>query len=253
MDSHPHSPPHPAKGQLFRNHLHVLTSPCYSIYCYAFTWLHVTDRRKHVTPTWRASARIMKATHVVHLLTRVVYYRYRVCLNRQYGIYQIYTIYWKYLTNLTTKRSTDMYRNERRREYVSLIWKMFENISDKILFPGSIEHNILCKYDDVIKWKHFPHYWPFVQGIHRSPVNSSHKSRWRGALMFSLICAWINGWVNNREAGDLRHQRAHYDDIMMRDTGGLKLMRTCSHKLIFWQNHSSALYIKLSRLHCFSV
>ena len=30
------------------------------------------------------------------------------------------------------------------------------------------------------------------------------------ALMFSLICAWINGWVNNREACDLRHHRAHY-------------------------------------------
>ena len=44
-------------------------------------------------------------------------------------------------------------------------------------------------HDDVIKWKHFPHYWPFVRGIHRSPVNSQHKGQWRGALMFSLICA----------------------------------------------------------------
>ena len=39
-------------------------------------------------------------------------------------------------------------------------------------------------------------------GIHRSPVNSPHKGQWRGALMFSLICVWINGWVNNHEAGD---------------------------------------------------
>ena len=38
-------------------------------------------------------------------------------------------------------------------------------------------------HDDVIKWKHFPRYWPFVRGIHRSPVNSSHKGQWRGALM----------------------------------------------------------------------
>ena len=49
---------------------------------------------------------------------------------------------------------------------------------------------------DVIKWKHFPRYWPFVQGINRSPVNSPHKDPWRGALMFSLICAWINGWLS---------------------------------------------------------
>ena len=70
-------------------------------------------------------------------------------------------------------------------------------------------------HDDVIKWKHFSRYWPFVRGIHRSPVNSPHEGQWRGALMFSFICAWINGWVNNREAGDLRRHRAHYDVIMM--------------------------------------
>ena len=57
-------------------------------------------------------------------------------------------------------------------------------------------------------WRHqmepFLRYCPFVRGIHRSPVNSLHKGQWRGALMFSLICAWINGWVNNGGAGDLR-------------------------------------------------
>ena len=47
-----------------------------------------------------------------------------------------------------------------------------------------------------------PHYWPFVRGIHRSPVNSPHRGQWRGALVFSLICAWTNGWVNSRDAGD---------------------------------------------------
>ena len=74
-------------------------------------------------------------------------------------------------------------------------------------------------HDDVIKWKHFPRYWPFVRGIHRSPVNSPHKGQWRGALMFTLICARINGWVNNREAGDLRRHRAHFDVIVMLCSG----------------------------------
>ena len=64
-------------------------------------------------------------------------------------------------------------------------------------------------HDDVIKWKHFPHYWPFVRGIWL------HKGQRRGALTFSLICAWINGWLNNREAGDLRCHRAHYDVTVM--------------------------------------
>ena len=69
-------------------------------------------------------------------------------------------------------------------------------------------------HDDVIKWKHIPRYWPFVQGIHRSPVNSPHRGQWRGAW-FSLICVWINDWVNNREAGDLGRHHAHYDVIVM--------------------------------------
>ena len=70
-------------------------------------------------------------------------------------------------------------------------------------------------HDDVTTWKHFPRNWPFVRGIHRSPVNSPHKGQWRAALMFSLICVWINDWVNNREAGDVRRYLAHYDVIVM--------------------------------------
>ena len=70
-------------------------------------------------------------------------------------------------------------------------------------------------HDDVIKWKHFPRNWPFVRGIHRSPVSSPHKGQWRTTLMFSLICAWINGRVNYREAGDLRPYLAHYGVTVM--------------------------------------
>ena len=42
-------------------------------------------------------------------------------------------------------------------------------------------------HDDVIKWQHFPRYWPFVRGIHRWPVNSPHKGQWRRALMFFYL------------------------------------------------------------------
>ena len=61
-------------------------------------------------------------------------------------------------------------------------------------------------HDDVIKWK------PFSASL----VNSPQKDQWRGALIFSLICDWINSWVNNSEAGDFRRHRAHYDAIVMR-------------------------------------
>ena len=56
-----------------------------------------------------------------------------------------------------------------------------------------------------------------MHGIHRSSVNSPPKGQWHGALMFSLIWAWINRWVKNREAGNLRRHRAHYDVIVMLD------------------------------------
>ena len=51
-----------------------------------------------------------------------------------------------------------------------------------------LECDIDIYHDDVIKWKYFPRYWPFVRIIHWSPVNFPHKGQWRGALMFSLIC-----------------------------------------------------------------
>ena len=96
------------------------------------------------------------------------------------------------------------------------MWQMWQNIS--CAAPQKYPNHIVFKqgkHDDVIKWKHFPRNWPFVREIHRSPVNFPHKGQWRGALMFSLIYAWINDWVNNHDAGDLRRQHGHYDVIVM--------------------------------------
>ena len=70
-------------------------------------------------------------------------------------------------------------------------------------------------HDDIIKWKYSQRYWPFVQGIRRSLMNSPHNGQWCRALMFSLIWAWTNGWVKNRDPGDLRCHRAHFDIIVM--------------------------------------
>ena len=96
--------------------------------------------------------------------------------------------------------------------FTQISFKYNNRISDDYMLIMSICDIFMWDYhDDVIKWKHFPRYWPFVWGIHRSTVNSLHKGQWRGALMFSLICVWINCWVNNREAGDLRCHRTHYD------------------------------------------
>ena len=70
-------------------------------------------------------------------------------------------------------------------------------------------------HDDVIKWKHFPRHWPLVRGIHWTSGNSLYKGQWGGALIFSLICAWTNGWANDWDAGDLRWHRTHCDVTVM--------------------------------------
>ena len=103
------------------------------------------------------------------------------------------------------------HRNEDGVQFVDIYW----NLVFGLYAPGTNVVVLVCMHDDVIKWKYFPRYWPFVRWIHRSPVISPHKGQWRGALIFSLIYVWINGWVNNREAGDLRRYRAHYDVIVM--------------------------------------
>ena len=65
-----------------------------------------------------------------------------------------------------------------------LKWKAGTDENDK---PRSYPQNMYKSHDDVIKWKHFPRYWPFVRGIHRSSVHSPRKGQWRGALR----CLWL--------------------------------------------------------------
>ena len=109
---------------------------------------------------------------------------------------------------------TQFYRLESSQDFDKTLHYSVVRGSGSHIFTvfGQMTH--MC-HDHVIKWKHFPRCWQFVRGIHRSPVNSPHKGQWRGALMFSLICVWIKGWVNNRKAGDSRRYRSHYDVIVM--------------------------------------
>ena len=118
-------------------------------------------------------------------------------------------------------RDADDLRRHRAHYDTAVMWwgkQLYRQIILMNLFKiyrGARTAGGITGHDDVFKLKHFPRYWPFVGGIHRSPVNSPHKGQWRGALMFSLTCVWINGWVNNGEAGDLRRRRGHYGVIVM--------------------------------------
>ena len=75
---------------------------------------------------------------------------------------------------------------------------------------------VLCRdHDDVIKWKHFPLTGPLCgefTGHRWIPLTkASDAELW----CFRWSAPWINSWVNNREAGDLRRHRTHYDAIVM--------------------------------------
>ena len=70
---------------------------------------------------------------------------------------------------------------------------------------------------------HHPRYWPFVRGIHRSPVNSPHKGQWRGALMFSLFCKrlkkqWRHRWFETLSRPLWRHCNAIWNSSWARMT-----------------------------------
>ena len=70
-----------------------------------------------------------------------------------------------------------------------------------------------CTHDDVIKWRHFRHYWSVVRGLHRSPVIFPSQRPVTRPLWG--IFAWINGGANNQDVGDLRSHCAHYNVIVM--------------------------------------
>ena len=102
-------------------------------------------------------------------------------------------------------RQTDAFKCHRCRNNITINWNIMRSVKyDNICWTKTTN---VEPHDDVIKWKLVT--GPLVWGIHWWPVNSPHKGQWRRALLFSLICTWINGWVNNREAGDLRRHRAH--------------------------------------------
>ena len=111
---------------------------------------------------------------------------------------------------------------------IAVDWYNFSNVLWIIVLCKFFSkcHYYAMKETPMAWWRHqkenFPRYWPSVWGIPRSPVNSPHKGQWQEALMLSLIYPWINGWVNNREAGDLRCHGTHYDVIVMEYSSGFK-------------------------------
>ena len=121
------------------------------------------------------------------------------------------------MTNIIINFGTQMYKKFSINNWILLILSKFLKITSKVNSDtqrmGDSITVVVSVHDDVIKWKHFPRYWPFVRGIHRS--------RWiphtiaRDAELWCFLLAWLNDWVNSRKAGDLRRHRGHYDVNVM--------------------------------------
>ena len=124
---------------------------------------------------------------------------------------------------------------------VPCTWHRTDQRATMIIPPERIRFVVITLFggmhDDVIKWKHFPHYWPFVRGIHRSPVNSPHKGQWRGALMFSLICALSKqscGWWFETPSRSLWR---HHVAIVFGIDIDITLIPNCLELLWYWLMH----------------
>ena len=108
-------------------------------------------------------------------------------------------------------------------------------------------------HDDVIRWKHFPRYWHFTRGIHRSPkllkltrigiqkcislpASSVNQRPVTRSFDVSLTCAWTNGSANNWGASDLRRHCAHCDVSVMNKTHNESCMAWCCSPTNCWIN-----------------
>ena len=196
-----------ARTQCIANHLGAITVVC-----------NPSDSIKTANLLSCVSVESMSHTHL-----RSYMHRLGLCsslINSGTETLVVILLHWLYM-DLYSQKNKMSHRKflrslETARSDVKVIVCLWLDNLKPISLAFEISRDLLLRrlvvwHNDVIKWKHFPRYWPFVRGIHRSPVNSPHKGQWHWALCFSLIYYWTNVWVNDRETGDLRRHCAHHD------------------------------------------
>ena len=124
----------------------------------------------HLTPMWRPNIIRLPLNESPHGMAAILCHL-SMCRDSQVSIYKWFTL-WKHAQRIVALPLDSIHLmifTHLRRGYLTGAWRS----------------HFFSVHDDVIKWKHFLRYWPFVRRI--------HKCQWCGALMFSLICARING------------------------------------------------------------
>ena len=113
----------------------------------------------------------------------------------------------------------------------------------EIYYTAHSSLNYVIPHDDVIKWKHFPRYWPFVRGIHRPRWIPAQRPVTRRFDVFFDLRLNKRLSKQNRHAGDLRRHRTHYDVIVM--VVGLFIL----HLIITWTNADLLIHVFASATH----
>ena len=121
------------------------------------------------------------------------------------------------IVNSTNRNTMKYFLNWKRFHQRKYLWNCLCKVSAILLRSRFWIIVQMSWHDDVIKWKHFPHYWPFVRGIpgHRwiPHTKASDAELW----CFDLR---LNKWLSKQSGGwNLRRHHAHYDVIVM---GGLR-------------------------------
>ena len=129
------------------------------------------------------------------------------------------------------------------------IWPRIKNTNYKPWYSAGCYHSHLTyRESETTWWRHqmetFSASLAICEGNSPVPVKSPPKGQWRGAFRFSLICVWINGWVNNREAGYLRRYPAHYDVIVMKVAANLEMTVVFYFQIKCWNQFRTTLSIR---------
>ena len=105
---------------------------------------------------------------------------------------------------------------------MTFVWGLYSHLgTNKLTLLSLLTHVCIREcgnhwlHDDVIKWKHFPRYWPFVRGIHRSLIWSFfdlRPNKW-------LSKQWCGWWFVTLSSPLWRHCNwilaCHLDDNVM--------------------------------------
>ena len=120
------------------------------------------------------------------------------------------------LNHISTRHSWCIY-------YIPITWMQHLQINLVFLYHQLaavmyLTWSHLCSQYSPTWWRHQMETFSALLAIcaGNSPVTGEIPTQRPVTRRFDIFLTWINSWVNNREAGNLRRHRAHYDVTVMK-------------------------------------